>query len=284
MIYEKDLNFKWKKITREDLQNATDLLVENEKKYVSACGRFLARAAGDPVWVLSNKKNEIAALAVNSRSTLIPVLGANNGIPIPDFPGHFLLNKLIHSLQGLKEEVLLFEKTMAKAGRKINDSYDYDLMSLDSYSEIKRKEFPANLVIKPPALDDLDAIAPLQAAYEKEEVIPRGSVFNPAASRVNTSNFIVNGRMLAAEINGRIVGKIHVNAVSFTRYQVGGVYVHPDFRGKGIARKMTEEFIKSLFRECRGVTLFVKKTNQPARRLYLGLGFTSKGDYRITYY
>ena len=285
MNNEKDLSFKWKKITREDLQKATDLLVENEKKYVGACGRFLARAAGDPVWILSNKKNEIAALAVNSRSTLIPVLGANNGIPIPDFPGHFLLNRQIHSLQGLKEEVLLFEKTMAKTGRKISDLYDYDLMSLDYYDEKRNAGLNSvNLVLRVPTLADLNAITPLQAAYEIEEVIPAGSSFNPAASRINTSNLIANGRMLAAEVNGRIVGKIHVNAVSFTRFQVGGVYVHPDFRGLGIGRRMTAGFIASLLNESRGVTLFVKKTNQPARKLYEGLGFTVKGDYRITYY
>ena len=181
--------------------------------------------------------------------------------------------------------MLLFEKAMAKTGRKINDFYDYDLMSLDYYIEKKSVRLcPVNLVLRVPALTDLNAIAPLQAAYEMEEVIPTGSSFNPAASRANLTNLIVNGKVLAAEVNGRLVGKIHVNAVSFTRYQVGGVYVHPDFRGKGIARRMTAEFINSLFKECRGVTLFVKKNNLPARKLYAGLGFTVKGDYRITYY
>ena len=290
MSQEKD--FRWRKIKREDLQSATNMLVDNEENYVSACGRFLARTAGDPVWVLSDKKGEITALAVNSRSSLIPVLGMGKFSAstkkenlMPDFPGNFLRKKMIHSLQGLKNEVVLFEKAMEKTGRKITDKFDYDLMSLDSHPDRNNfKSGPANLVFRVPGLVDLDRITPLQAAYEKEEVIPAGSAFNPAASRASTSNIIANGMILAAELNGRFVGKIHVNAVSFTRYQIGGVYIHPDFRGLGIGRRMTAEFITSLLNESRGVTLFVKKNNMAAQRLYKGLGFTVKGDYRITYY
>jgi predicted GNAT family acetyltransferase len=65
---------------------------------------------------------------------------------------------------------------------------------------------------------------------------------------------------------------------------VGGVYVHPDFRGMGIARRMATEFAASLIGQGRGVTLFVKKSNLAARRLYASLGFVRCEDYRISYY
>jgi predicted GNAT family acetyltransferase len=185
----------------------------------------------------------------------------------------------------MTEEVIHFEKSMSKAGRKISDQYDYDLMYIDRIPDIKNKRScPANLVLRTPSLAELDLITPLQAAYEMEEVIPAGSSFNPKASRLSTAKMIAGGKILAAEINGRFIGKIHVNAISFTRYQVGGVYVHPEFRALGIAGRMTAQFITALLGECRGITLFVKKNNVPARRLYTGLGFTGKGDYRITYY
>jgi predicted GNAT family acetyltransferase len=133
-------------------------------------------------------------------------------------------------------------------------------------------------------LADLDAVAALQAAYEQEEVLPKGSVFSPLSSRTNTANIISKSHILAAELGGRLVGKININAVSFTRYQVGGVYVHPSFRRLGIASRMATEFIGSLILQGRGVTLFVRKTNLAARRLYAGLGFSVRGDYRISYY
>jgi predicted GNAT family acetyltransferase len=47
---------------------------------------------------------------------------------------------------------------------------------------------------------------------------------------------------------------------------------------------MTTEFVESLTAQGRGVSLFVKKTNTAARRVYLRIGFEIMGDYRINYY
>jgi predicted GNAT family acetyltransferase len=62
------------------------------------------------------------------------------------------------------------------------------------------------------------------------------------------------------------------------------VYVHPDYRGIGIAGRMTSEFTESLAAQGRGISLFVKKSNTAARRVYQRIGFEIQGDYRIDYY
>ena len=255
-----------------------------EDDCVTACGRFLVRESSDSVWMLCGVKNEFIAVLVNSRSTLIPVLCGMREIPSPLFLKRFFRLKKVHSVQGLKNEVLILEKYMESFGRTVSEIIDYDLMCIDR-PPVNKKDFQSvNITLRVPKLTDLNALAPLQAAYEQEEVLHKGSVFSPAASRINLANIIKTGRILAAELNGRLVGKINVSAVSFTKYQVGGVYVHPDYRGLGIARRMAAEFIAALTGEGMGVTLFVKKSNLPARRLYTGLGFTVRGDYRITYY
>jgi ribosomal protein S18 acetylase RimI-like enzyme len=262
------------------------LLRAMEGRCVSACGRFLIRGeSGDPVWTLRGKDGELAGLLINSRSTLIPVL-CGREIPFPRFLGGFFLRKRIHSIQGLRGEVVILQEAFEKTtGKQAADIFDYDLMSLDRQPDPKGfLSGPSNLVLRVPRMTDLDEIAPLQAAYEQEEVVPKGSTFSPAASRMNIANIVSRAQVLTAEICGRLVGKINISAVSFTRYQVGGVYVHPDFRGMGIARRMATEFIASLINEGRGVTLFVKKDNLAARRLYTSLGFSVSDDYRITYY
>jgi predicted GNAT family acetyltransferase len=158
-------------------------------------------------------------------------------------------------------------------------------MSLDTKPDARGfLSGPSNLVLRVPDLCDLEDIAPLQEAYEKEEVIPKGSSFNSAASRLNVVNIISRKHMLAAEICGRLVGKINISAAGFSRYLIGGVYVHPEYRCLGIARRMATEFVSSLVREGKGVTLFVKKHNVAAKKLYDGLGFKATDDYRITYY
>jgi predicted GNAT family acetyltransferase len=279
---------KWRKMKNRDsdISAVETLLRAMENKCVSACGRFLSlNETKGNVWTLIGKSAKPSALLINSRSTIIPVLCGKKEIPRPGFLKEFIKKNKIHSAQGQKEDTLILEKEMKQMGAQPADTYDYDLMSLDR--QPNQKSFssgPSNLVLRTPRLTDLDAIAPLQAAYEQEEVLPSGSSFSPVASRINLANIIANGQILSAEICGRLVGKININAVSFTRYQVGGVYVHPDFRGLGIARRMAAEFTSSLIKTGRGVTLFVKKSNFQAQRLYSGLGFTVSGDYRITYY
>jgi len=276
--------FFWRKMSNKDVYRVEDLLRDMEDDSVTACGRYLAREQGDSVWMLCGGRNEFYAVLVNSRSTMIPVLCGMKEIPSPLFLKRFFRLKKVHSVQGLKKEVLVLEKYMESFGRTVSERIDYDLMCIDRPLVNKGNPCAVNIVLRVPRLIDLNALAPLQAAYEQEEVLHKDSVFSAEASRINLANIIKAGRILAAELNGRLVGKINVSAVSFTRYQVGGVYVHPDFRGLGIGRRMAAEFVSTLTGEGRGVTLFVKKSNLPARRLYAGLGFTVRGDYRITYY
>jgi RimJ/RimL family protein N-acetyltransferase len=278
--------FFWRKMKSRDAAEAETMLRENENNYVSACGKFLSRESGKScIWTLQEKKSRLSALLINSSSAFLPVLNGQKEIPNPDFLKSLLRKKKIHSIQGLAGEVQIFEGVLEKMGGIQADIFDYDLMYIDKPpNQAGLLSGPPDLVLRVPQLIDLEEIAPLQADYEHEEVLPKNALFSPAASRINLSNFIYNSQVLAAEIRGRIVGKINISSVSFTRYLVGGVYVHPDFRGMGIARRMASEFITTLINTGRGVTLFVKKNNIPARRLYTGLGFKVHGDYRIAYY
>jgi len=288
----------WRRMKKKDIALTEKLLSGIEYEYVSACGRFLNRdESKDSVWLLTKKSGGVSSLIVNSRSTVIPVLRGVKILPDLRFFKGFLRSKKIHSIQGIKNEVLILEEAVKKFGLYPEDTYDYDLMSLEGKQKagnaeqrIEKKEKINiggrlfDIILRTPGLSDLDAVAPLRAAYEKEEVIPKGSDFYPAASRVNIAKIIAGGRILVSEIEGRIVGKINVSSVSFTRFMVGGVYVHPDFRGCGIASLMASVFINALLSEGKGISLFVKKTNTAARRLYLRLGFKIQNDYRISYY
>ena len=279
-------NLRWRKIKKREYAGAEALLRENEQLYVGACSRYIKHdKSKDAVWILCAKDWDISGLILHSGRTLMPVFCGGKEIPEPGFLCGFFSSINIHSVQGPRDEAMLLEKTLEKTGRITTDSIDYDLMVIDKMPGADNYSTgPSNLVLRVPGFTDLDSLAVLQADYEREEVLPKGAQFNPAVSRNNLAWIIGNSGILAAELDGRLVGKINVNAHSFTRFQVGGVYVHPDFRKLGIARRMAAEFIGSLIAQGRGVTLFVKKSNHAARRLYDRLGFTVIGNYRISYY
>jgi ribosomal protein S18 acetylase RimI-like enzyme len=271
----------WRKIRKSPEAGARELLRANEQWCMNACGRFIK---GSPVWALG-RKDAPSALVIDSRQTLLPVLCGQKTVPPPRFIRGIFGGKVsLHSLQGRKDDVLVMEKALEEMGLYAAEKIDYDIMRIDCPPMPCHSASPLNLVIRRPVPQDMNALAALHAAYEQEEVLPTAAEFNAAVSRMNIERIFAEEQMLVAALDGRLIGKVNTNAAAFTRCQIGGVYVHPDYRRLGIAGRMTSDFVKSLAVQGRGVSLFVKKTNTAARRVYLRTGFEILGDYRIDYF
>jgi ribosomal protein S18 acetylase RimI-like enzyme len=197
----------------------------------------------------------------------------------------FLGKPPVHLVQGLLGETQLVEAALEDLGYHAAEQRDYDLMALEGPPETAGPgAFPRGLEIRRPDLADFEALYPLQAGYEAEEALPRGKVLDPAVCRLTLSNILSKEQSLIACLDNRVVGKINTNAVSFTRIQIGGVYVLPEYRGLGIGRRMTSVFAGELNARGWGLTLFVKKNNPAAQKIYRQVGFEKVGDYRISYY
>jgi predicted GNAT family acetyltransferase len=277
---------RWRKMKKRDAAAVETLLCKKERWCLNACSRYrnLDLLAGS-VWTLRNRAAGTDALVVYAKQSLLPVFGGQREIPPPRFLRRFFRPPLpVHSLQGIKCDAALLEQSMEKIGFYAAEHIEYDIMCIDCMASLRSPAGIANLVIRRPEFTDIDALAVLQAAYEREEVVPKGSSFSAAASRMNIERILAHEQIMVAEFGGVLAGKINTSAAGFTRFQIGGVYVHPAYRGQGIARGMAAEFISSLLAQQKGVSLFVKKTNAAARRLYLGLGFVSSEEYRISYY
>jgi predicted GNAT family acetyltransferase len=276
---------RWRKIRDREAPAVESILRNREQFYVGASSRFLRRKeAGNHVWVL-DEAGRFNALLIHWKQSLFPVFNGNPDTPLPNFLSRFLFKVRIHSVQGLTQDEFPLEQGMKALGYEITESLDYDLMALDNPPGRENLSAgPPGLIIRAPDIGDMDALFELQAAYDREEVLPPFSQFRPAVCRLNLEQIVKNERIMTADYGGRIVGKINTNAVSFTRCQIGGVYVHPDFRGLGIARRMCTEFSLNLFKQGWGISLFVKKRNAAARRVYNRIGFRSVADYRIAYF
>jgi ribosomal protein S18 acetylase RimI-like enzyme len=277
----------WRRVKRRNLASCENFLRDREKYCVSACSRFRGRIRGDRFWAFTDPDGENTALLCCHHRILFPVFAASSlrEIPAPRFLSRFLFLNPLHAVQGLPRVTAIFQRALAGLGYEKIDQFDYDLMSLDREpNPASLRAGPADLVLVKPEMSDLEGMLPLQAEYDRAEVLPRGSEFKIENSRLTLSQLIKKEQMLVAKLDGKIVGKINTNAESFTRFQIGGVYVHPDYRGLGIARRMTAALASALFARGKAVTLFVKKYNAAARSVYQKVGFELTGDYRICYY
>ncbi|RJQ38280.1 MAG: ribosomal-protein-alanine N-acetyltransferase [Nitrospiraceae bacterium] len=86
-----------------------------------------------------------------------------------------------------------------------------------------------------------------------------------------------------AVIGDRIAGYICANHVADEGH-ILNLAVHPDFRGKGIAKILVKHILEELKdTACRFLYLEVRASNNAARKLYEGFGFNVVGTRKIYY-
>ena len=290
----------WKKIHRTGHTDIISFLKEREDYCVNAIAR-LNSGTINTIWAAykpgTHKGSSICALLLYGKRFLFPVFNFSfeqtaefkkHCLPLPFLFPFVLKNDPLHAIQGLAEDLDLLENALKKKGIVSASQYDYELRSFNNSTAKKNQEItvkiPPGLLIRKAEASDLNQLLPLQAGYEKEEVLPKGAEFNPAACCRTVESLITEDLVLTAELKGKLVGKININAKSYNRFQIGGVYVLPEYRSTGIARAMTAALIREYTPFINHFILFVKKTNIPARKVYDKLGFTVIEDYRISYF
>ncbi|MDR2097615.1 MAG: GNAT family N-acetyltransferase [Spirochaetaceae bacterium] len=258
------------------------LLRMKEAYYVAACSRFKTmNFVKDHAWVLTSGGIGASAMLLHSKGSLFPVFNGKTDIEPPFFLERALKNITLYSLQGLAEEVDMLEAMLLPLGLRGRETVNFKLMTLEKKPPPVKA--PAGISFRRAEKSDSDALLPLQAAYEKEEVLPAGSIFDIRACRYNLDRIIAKEKNLVALMDGRIIAKINTNAESYSRCQIGGVYVLPEYRGRGIASCLTSAFSRLLLAENKGINLFVDNSNIAARKAYARCGFKEIADYRIVY-
>jgi GNAT superfamily N-acetyltransferase len=263
-----------------------EFLRAREPLCVAVGARFLRRRRGeDEFFSLANTEGAVTALLLRHHRILFPVFSAGSQTPVSPALLRYLGREPVHAVQGLREDVEALEALLSARGIPWTDRIDYDLMARHgSPPPAIPPRGPPGLVFGRPDVFDMEELYYLQAAYEREEVLPRGAIFDPLSCRLSLGHIINQEQALVARLEGRMVGKINTSAASFTRCQIGGVFVHPDYRGRGIAGQMLAVFLETLAPSGKGLSLFVKKHNAAAQKLYRRAGFEPLGDYRICYY
>jgi predicted GNAT family acetyltransferase len=94
------------------------------------------------------------------------------------------------------------------------------------------------------------------------------------------SELVRTGRAFARIEDGRVIFKAEVGAATPQACQVQGVWVRPEFRGRGLAAPgMAAVVLESQKSIAPVVSLYVNDFNSSARATYVRAGFTEVGRF-----
>ena len=98
--------------------------------------------------------------------------------------------------------------------------------------------------------------------------------------RRRITDLVRSKRAYARFVDGRVVFKAELAIVTRSTTQVQGVWVAPEWRGRGLAAPAMAAVVRdALRRVAPTVSLYVNDYNTPARRVYARCGFRSAGAF-----
>lgn len=127
---------------------------------------------------------------------------------------------------------------------------------------------------------DLGELLPAAAAMFTEEVgfDPVARYGDGYAARLRT---LIAGQRSAivTDVNGRVIFKADAGIVNLDAAQVQGVWLHPDYRGYGLAKPFFAAAAQILQRHYPHLSLYVNDYNARALAMYRGTGWEQIGQF-----
>jgi ribosomal protein S18 acetylase RimI-like enzyme len=279
----------WSRALKAEVPALCDFLKADEERRVGFSGRLLRdgelrlpSVLRGAVWLAEGAGSQSISGAVlcHPSRLVFPILplGAEGDRDLGLLARYFPPASVV----GMAKDVMRYEAIM---GIEPKVKVRYAMMSrrASAAPPPRAAAYPA-LSLRRATSGDLDALMPLQEAYEREEVLTSIHEFNAQACRASLARALERQIVVVAEECGVIVGKASTNARGFGVDQIGGVYTMPERRGRGVARSLVSALLAEIGLSGRRTALFVKPANAPARSLYLGLGFEDTGEYFADYF
>lgn len=181
------------------------------------------------------------------------------------------------SIVGPRDLVLpMWERLEPSWGPAREVRLDQPVMATDRPAQV-----PADPLVRPVTIDELDVILPACVAMFTEEVgvSPNGRD-GGAVYRARVAELIRAGRSFVRMDGDRVVFKAEIGAATSEVCQVQGVWVHPDLRGKGLSvGGMAAVVDHARATVAPTVSLYVNAWNAAARRAYERVGFAQVGTF-----
>ena len=129
--------------------------------------------------------------------------------------------------------------------------------------------------------DELELLVALSGEMMREDLGTDPREAEPARHRLAVKGRLDDGRTLVADVDGEIGFVLDVGTRRPEGAQVGGTYVVPRMRGRGLASRGMRAALHRLLAEHGTVSLHVNEANVPAIRCYENAGFERDVPFRL---
>lgn len=134
--------------------------------------------------------------------------------------------------------------------------------------------------VRPARMDELDILVPAAAAMFTEEIGYPPYTGSGMSYRHGVAGLIQRGHALVRVHNGQVIFKADLGSVALGVAQIQGVWVHPRWRGRGLAAPAMAAVVRYTQRHIAPVvSLYVNDFNEPAVATYHRVGFVQTGTF-----
>lgn len=279
----------WHKAQTRDLPELIHLLSRREWENMHFSSRIYNK--GKPrlpvrkgsVYLLKDLRNKTkAAVMFWEKCQLFPLFPAE-GLSLPELKALLPLCEKdcphLFSLIGTARPVRQLLEVLPNPPE---DRIEYRLLTLKG--PFPKPEKSEKLKLKTATPGDINHLFPLEADYQREEVLRHPEYLNEPYARRLFLRQIKEQLVVYALRDKQPVAKAATNAQGFLYNQLGGIFTLKTCRNQGIGLKTLMYLLYKTDRDKRHACLFVKTENLAARSLYQHCGFKDQGDFTIAYF
>jgi len=274
---EADVTVSVEELTEEYRNEVLDFLAERPVHTVCLAGFIRDNGLVSPhnrgtFYGCRNSEGRLEGVALIGHATLIE---ARTRRAMREFALVAQAYPRTHMILGEREKVEQFWDSYADDGQQMRLACRETLFEVTQAMEV-REEVEG---LRHATIDDLDQVAPAQAAMAEYESGVNPLESDPEGFRARCARRIEMGRVLVLVKDGKLVFKADVMADTPEVIYLEGVWVSPSERGKGIGRKCLRQVCRDLLLHTRAVCVLVNEESERAHTFYRMCNFKKKAVY-----